>query len=404
MAKKKVAPVTGSIQMKNNKYYAVINLKDEHGYRKQKWIYTEIDVTKGSKKQAERILHQILEEYTQKAEEEAMRQEHKGEPYADMKVAEYFRQWLEKIKQEVTPNTYRSYYGNMTNHIIPYFEETGLTLRELKPYHLEDYYRLKSQPNSRLDGEEALSPTTIKHHHQNISKALSDAVTRGAITFNPASVAKTPKVPKFKANFLNPTQLNELLALFKGTPIEIPVMLGVVYGFRRSEVIGLTWSAIDFDNKSITISQTVQQHTGGDYIGSTKNESSYRSLPLLDDVAELLQKHKQAQDENRQLLGSRYHHSDFVCTWPDGKLISPNYLTKTYHKMIANSDLPQVRFHDLRHSTASNLLAQGFSIAQVAEWLGHSTASTTLNFYSHVDKTSKMEIGNALDKLIDVKK
>ena len=182
------------------------------------------------------------------------------------------------------------------------------------------------------------------------------------------------------------------------------VMLGVVYGFRRSEVIGLTWSAIDFDNKSITISQTVQQHTGGDYIGSTKNESSYRSLPLLDDVAELLQKHKQAQDENRQLLGSRYHDSDFVCTWPDGKLISPNYLTKTYHKMIANSDLPQVRFHDLRHSTASNLLAQGFSIAQVAEWLGHSTASTTLNFYSHVDKTSKMEIGNALDKLIDVKK
>lgn len=72
--------------------------------------------------------------------------------------------------------------------------------------------------------------------------------------------------------------------------------------------------------------------------------------------------------------------------------------------MIANSDLPQVRFHDLRHSTASNLLAHGFSIAQVAEWLGHSTASTTLNFYSHVDKTSKMEIGNALDKLIDVKK
>ena len=404
MAKKKVAPVTGSIQIKNNKYYAVINLKDEHGYRKQKWIYTEIDVKKGSKKQAERILHQILEEYTQKAEEEAMRQEHKGEPYADMKVAEYFRQWLEKIKQEVTPNTYRSYYGNMTNHIIPYFEETGLTLRALKPYHLEYYYRLKSQPNSRLDGEEALSPTTIKHHHQNISKALSDAVTRGAITFNPASVAKTPKVPKFKANFLNPTQLNELLILFKGTPIEIPVTLGVVYGFRRSEVIGLTWSAIDFDNKSITISQTVQQHTGGDYIGSTKNESSYRSLPLLDDVAELLQKHKQAQGENRQLLGSRYHDSDFVCTWSDGKLISPNYLTKTYHKMIANSDLPQVRFHDLRHSTASNLLAHGFSIAQVAEWLGHSTASTTLNFYSHVDKTSKMEIGNALDKLIDVKK
>lgn len=399
MRKKKTTTVTGSIQTRGSKYYAVINLKDENGKRKQKWISTDIDVKGGSKKQAERFLHQKLEEYSQKAEEE----QHDGQPYADMQVSEYFKKWLEKIKPEVTPNTYRSYHGNMTNHIIPYFEVHKVTLRELKPMHLQDYYVSKLQPNSKINSEDALSPTTIKHHHQNISKALSDAVARGIITFNPASAAKTPKAKQFKANFLNPTQLNELLTLFKGTTIEIPVTLGVVYGFRRSEIIGLTWKAIDFENKTITISQTVQQHTGGDYVGAPKNDSSYRTLPLLDDVAELLQKHKALQEERREILGSHYHESDFVCTWPDGKLISPNYLTKTYHNTLANTDLPYVRFHDLRHSTASNLLANGFSVVQVAEWLGHSSSSTTLKIYSHIDKTSKVGIGNALSDMIQVK-
>ena len=346
-----MAIITGSLQIKGGKYYAVINLKDADGKRKPKWISTGYDI-KGNKKKAEKFLNEKISEYNKS-----------DTPCSDMYVADYFENWLDQIKPEVAPNTYRSYFGNMKNHIIPYFKDKKIKLQELKPYQLEDYYRFKTQPNSKLGSNDALSPTTIKHHHQNISKALADAVKRGLIQVNPASSAKTPKSEKFKANFLNPSQLNELLLLFKetlnksihtplsdgfsrrgidgyafiqrilkGTNIEIPVTLGAVYGFRRSEIAGLTWNAIDFENKTITIYQTVLQNTGGDYVGTTKNESSYRTLPLIDSVAELLKKHKQLQNERRKIMGDYYNDSDYVCTWPDGKLISPNYITKTYHQ------------------------------------------------------------------------
>lgn len=98
-------------------------------------------------------------------------------------------------------------------------------------------------------------------------------------------------------------------------------------------------------------------------------------------------------------MGDYYTRSDYVCTWPNGEVITPNYLTRTFHTTIGNSTLPAIRLHDLRHSVASNLLSGGFSVVQVQEWLGHSSAATTLTFYAHVDKTSKMSIAERLDKI-----
>ena len=98
-------------------------------------------------------------------------------------------------------------------------------------------------------------------------------------------------------------------------------------------------------------------------------------------------------------MGNYYIYNDYVCTWGNGEVIAPNYLTRTFHSVIQNSTLPQIRLHDLRHSVASNLLNLGFSVVQVQEWLGHGSASTTLNFYAHVDKSSKISIADTLDKL-----
>ena len=115
------------------------------------------------------------------------------------------------------------------------------------------------------------------------------------------------------------------------------------------------------------IAETLQQNTGGNYIDAPKTNSSYRTLPMTDEVYRLLLDKRKSQDENRELLKSGYKESDYVCTLLDGTVISPNYLSKEFHKIIAKSDLPQVRLHDLRHSTASNLLAKGFSVVQVQE-------------------------------------
>ncbi len=102
-------------------------------------------------------------------------------------------------------------------------------------------------------------------------------------------------------------------------------------------------------------------------------------------------------------MGNYYVKSDYVCTWADGKVIQPNFLTREFHRILLNSDLPLIRFHDLRHSTASNLLDNNFSAVQVGEWLGHSSPATTLNFYAHANKASKNDISNALQDMIKVK-
>ena len=376
-------PTTGYLREKKGRYYAVLNLYDSTGKRIQKSHATGLPV-KNNKRKAEQILKQLCVEYDNKS----------LSFYSNIKVADYFRKWLVAIKSDVRPNTYRSYKGNMENHIIPYFEKLGTELQDLKPHQLTDYYKSKVG---------TVSVTTIKHHHQNISKALSDAVEKGLISVNPASAAKTPKqTEKFKAEFLNRVQINQLLTYLEGTSIYLPTYLCTVYGFRRSEVLGLKWHNIDFEKETIWIRETLQQSTkkiSGDsnYTSSTKTDSSNRTLPMIPQVKKLLLEQKERQERNRQLLKEAYISNDYVCTFDNGKEITPNYLTKKFHKLIERqTNLPKIRFHDLRHSVASNLLNDGFTTVQVAEWLGHSSSTTTLKFYAHIDKTSKLAIANRL--------
>ncbi|MDD5924261.1 MAG: site-specific integrase [Clostridia bacterium] len=376
-------PTTGYLRERNGRYYAILNLYDSTGKRIQKSHPTGL-VVKNNKRKAEQILKQLCVEYDNK----------NLMFYSNIKVADYFEKWLLSIKEEVRPNTFRSYKGNMENHIIPYFRKLGVAIQDLKPQQLTDYYKSKV-------GQ--ISVTTIKHHHQNISKALSDAVCKGLISVNPATAARTPKQQeKFKAKFLNRVQINQMLEVFKESTIFLPVYLCSIYGLRRSEVLGLKWANIDLVNGTIWIKETLQQSTkemtgGSNYTSDTKTESSNRTLPIIPSVREELLKQRAFQNRNRNLLDSVYYLSDYVCTFADGKEITPNYLTKKFHQIISkHKELPQIRFHDLRHSVASNLLNDGFSTVQVAEWLGHSSSTTTLKFYAHIDKTSKMAIAEKL--------
>lgn len=379
-------PTTGYLREKNGRYYAVLNLYDKNGKRIQKSHATGLTV-KNNKRKAEQYLKQLCVEYDNK----------NLNYYTGITVADYFKKWLVSIKSEVRPNTYRSYKGNMENHIIPYFEKMGTEIQELKPFQLSDYYKSKVG---------VVSVTTIKHHHQNISKALADAVEKGLININPATAAKTPKQQdKFKAEFLNKSQIKQLLQLLEGTTIFLPTFLCTVYGFRRSEVLGLKWHNIDFENETIWIRETLQQSTKAitgetNYTSETKTESSNRTLPMIAQVKKLLLEQKQRQKDNRDFLDGSYIESDYVCTFDNGKEITPNYLTKKFHQYIKKqTEIPQIRFHDLRHSVASNLLNEGFTTVQVAEWLGHSSSTTTLRFYAHIDKTSKMAIANSFQEI-----
>lgn len=370
-----------TVALKNGKWYAVFRVKDSNGKLVQRWVSTGLP-ERGNKKKAQKIANDLQEEYGRK----------QINPYDGIMVSEYFERWLEQSKVDVRPKTYSTYAGNMRNHIIPYFKERRILLKKLRPIDLEDYYHFKMAPDSRMDGEGMLSTTTIKHHHQVISKALNDAVRRGLIPVNPAAVARTPKAERYKANYLNSEQIARMLGLFKGNTAELPITLCAFYGMRRSEVCGLQWKYVDFVQRTITIAVTMQQGSGGCYLANTKTDSSYRTLPMMNEVYRILTEQKLRQEKNRKLLGSVYDVNDFVCTWDDGHPIAPDYITREFHKVIRNSGLPQVRLHDLRHSVASILLNNGKSATDVADWMGHSSPVTTFGYYAHASKASKTDI------------
>ena len=377
--------ITGSVQKKNGTWYAVLNLRAANGKRKPKWISTGLSA-RGNKKKSTAFLEQQINKFSENAADGSA---------SDILLADYFERWLPKMEDKVRPNTFRAYKSNMENHIIPYFREKKIRLQQLCPVNLEDYYEYAKK--------QGLAATTIKHHHQNISKALSDAIHDKLLMYNPASAARTPKTEKFKAKFLTPKQLEQLMILIKGTVIELPVQLCSIYGFRRSEVLGLKWEYIDFEQRTLTVAETLQQHIGGSYVDDTKNESSRRVLPLTQQAYDLLLEQKEQQKEREKIMGSYYFKSDYVCTWADGKVIQPNYLTRSFHKILQKSDLPMVRLHDLRHSTASNLIEQNVSIVTVASWLGHSSPTTTLNFYAHSNIEQKKKAANVIDSMLAVR-
>lgn len=199
--------------------------------------------------------------------------------------------------------------------------------------------------------------------------------------------------------------------MVKNSKIELAVILAAFYGLRRSEVVGLKWEAIDFNNKSITIRHTV---TGVSVEGKviivekdrTKNKASHRTLPLVLQFEDLLLKIKEQQYINRKICKKSYCSKYLKYIYLDeiGQRIKPEYITQHFQIVLAKNNLRKIRFHDLRHSCASLLLVNGVGMKEIQEWLGHSDFSTTANIYAHLDYSAKIESANVMINCLNGKK
>lgn len=374
--------MTGSLQIKSDKYYAVLNFKDKEGKRKQKWINLNLDV-KNNKRKAEQMLNKLIVEYENK----------KIDVLHNQTFSDFMGEWLKVIKSSVKITTYNGYKLHYTKHIKPYFDNLGIKLMDLSPMHIQDYYNQKIT--------EGLSPSSVKRHHANIHKALDHALKLNLIAYNPADRVTLPKREKYVGKFYNEIQLKQLMELCKGTPIESTVYIAINYGLRRSEILGLKWSAIDFEGMSITINHTAVSNVGGViYDDTTKTKSSLRTLPLTENVKQYLLDLKSHQEEMERLMGNCYYKNDYVCRHEDGRPIRPDYITHKFRKILNKSDLPIIRFHDLRHSAASLLINGGFNLKEVQDWLGHSDISTTGNIYSHLQYSAKVNMANHFNDVL----
>lgn len=198
------------------------------------------------------------------------------------------------------------------------------------------------------------------------------------------------KIKYTGAKFYNERQIDELLFVVKGDILEGIVLFAVFYGMRRSEILGLKWDAIDFENCTLEIKHTVVKGEKTLHKkDTTKNKSSHRTLPMPNIIIAMLKKIKAKQAQYKLLQPNDYIDEGYVFTREDGRLILPDYVTKHFKDILVKSELPIIRLHDLRHSSASYLLYLGFSMKEIQMWLGHGDIGTTMNLYAHVDMDSK---------------
>lgn len=168
-------------------------------------------------------------------------------------------------------------------------------------------------------------------------------------------------------------------------------------------MLGLKWNAIDFENGTVTIQHTVTGcNVDGKYTvvarDTTKTKSSRRTLPLAPPIRSFLLKLKAEQAANRRLCGNCYcrNYEGYICINEMGYRISPEYLSRNFELVLERNGLRRIRFHDLRHSCATLLLAHHISPKQTQEWLGHSDFGTTANIYAHLDAASKLNTADAM--------
>ena len=388
--------IAGRLQEKNGKWYMVLSYPDPvTGKRKQPWFATGLDV-KGNKKKAEEMLSKLRRDYVIPNAGDAGT----VPPGDQIDFADFMLQWLEFTKHTVSQTTYASYQNSVTKKIVPYFRKHPVTLKALEPRHIQNFY---------LHELKTVKANTVKHEHANIHKALEHAIKMDLIPYNVSDRVELPKVDKYVPEYFRESEILTFLEKTKDHKLSLLFQIAIFYGMRKEEIVGLTWDEIDFENDCFTIGNTVKQVTidGKRQLvmeKKTKNQSSYRTMPLLPAFKEKLLLLKKKQQENKRICGNCYDYTydGYVFVDPMGALYEPDYVYRAFKRVLKQNDLRDIRFHDLRHSCASLMVTKGDGINNVQKWLGHSDISTTANIYAHLDFQSKVESAEKMGHLLPI--
>lgn len=376
--------MTGSLQIKKNIYYMVLNVYDPNGKRKPKWISTGLPV-KGNKKKAEHMLRECLLTYEQQD----------AHTKSDILFSDYIRFWLEQIALRVDVITLQGYETSANSHILPYFDTLQVKLIDIDRPILQAYIDQK-QRNGRLDGKGGLAPASLRLHKNILHQALKEAMKNDLIPSNPCGFVTLPPRQRYDYSFYTVDQLSRLLDAIREEPLYPLIRTAIIYGLRRSELLGLKGDSVDFEANTLTIKHTVSKVTSVVEKDKTKNASSHRVFPLVADIKQLLLNAKAAEEINRKLYGKEYVESSYIFKWDNGQPNLPDYISRKFSKILKQHGMPHIRFHELRHSCASLLIVQGFSLKDVQEWVGHSDIKMTANIYSHLDVSRKVSIADSI--------
>jgi integrase len=314
-----------------------------------------------------------------------------------MTVLEWLTVWLGAIREEVSPKTHERNGEIVDNFLVP--ELGALPVTKVSPVHISTAYT-RWATEGRRDGKPGgLSPQSRRHIHRILNAALGRAVEHQLIARNPADVLARhlPKVERKEMTTLTAEQAARLLEAIKRNRVYWPVLIALSTGMRRGEILALRWKNIDLDRGVARVVESLEQTKAALRFKAPKTEKA-RAIILPSFVVEELRRLKLQQAEELLALGVRQSGETLACARPDSEPMPPRSLTHEFAKVAGRvKDIPRVRFHDLRHSHATQLLSAGVHPKVAQERLGHSTITTTLDLYSHVTETMQGDAAAKLD-------
>jgi len=340
----------------------------------------------GTKKEAERAMHEYIRELE------------KGYYVTDSKITinEWIDTWLDVyITPNVSPTTLSRYQGMIKRYIKPIIG--SMQVQNLNTLAVQAWVNgLKTSPSSG----KPMAAATIKHAYHVLKGSMDKAVLAGIISRTPCAGIMLPKGQKKAAVIYNEAQIHQLIGAAKGTEMELVIDMELCLGLRRGELLGLWWQDIDWDKKQVHIVRNRVVVNGKSVVKEPKTANSVRIIDMPDQLVQKLRKHKLTCTGNRMRLGSAYTDSDYIIVHPDGRPIYPEYLSQMLTKLQKKANLPQCRFHDLRHLCATIMLLQGVNVKVAQERLGHKDISTTMNIYSHVLPSSARDAAEKIGSLV----
>ncbi|WP_339125266.1 MULTISPECIES: tyrosine-type recombinase/integrase [Fusobacterium] len=347
---------------------------------------------KGNKKKAEEIEEAFFQEVKEKYKDAY--QEDKIEKKEKIKFLDFLEQSITNSKNSIEYPTYKS-YRDQQRIINKFFSIKNLDLEAVTVADILDFYSYLSNIRKNTNN-------TVIHYHALLRKTFTEAHIRKLIKENIMLEIPRPKKEKYISEVFNLKEINIFLNHIKGHQFELEMNLAIFYGFRRSELLGLRFSVIDFDNNTILVNTKITSSEKEKLVAKQKmkNDSSYRIMPLLDSVKKLIIQRMERIKKDKYFFKSVYTKKweGFICVVENGELIKPGRLTRTFRKLINECGLKEIRLHDLRHSCATLLYEQDIQLKDIQMWLGHSDIQTTANIYSHFDYTRKEKTGKIIEK------
>lgn len=375
--------MTGSLQAKNGRYYAVLNIKNQFGKAKTKWIALNMSTKEPTKKAKEKFQF-ILQKYDTLSD------------LVDTNISflDFAERWYKHIesKETLSEITLQGYRAILDKHFKPYFKNSGLKVKEITPHIIEQYYKIKMTGTPNKKG---LSSKSIRGHQAVFSNILKYALKENIVSYNSASRVELPPLNRPRIDFYDNDEVKFVFNTIKEERLYPLYFFIVFYGLRRSECLGLKWSDIDWKRNTIHIQRSLSCNTKTVCRDGTKTNSSNRYYPINDLIKVLLNRVQKEQKHFKKLFGNEYVDSGFIFTKQNGQPLSPNTVSSMWAKILKKYNLRRIRLHDLRHSCASLLIDKGYELKEISDWLGHSDITVTANLYGHLFDKKKREMADS---------